>query len=63
VRAETAAGLAYLGLEVDAAANQSVSPDADISAPGSAVRVLVITAREDVEIAGQVRDVLGRRGS
>lgn len=58
VRAETAAGLAFLGVEVDADRNQAASGDADISAPGAAVRTLRITAREDVEIARQVREVL-----
>jgi acetate kinase len=38
--------------------NEAPSGDQDVSAPGAAVRSLVITAREDIEIARQVRGVL-----
>ena len=34
--------------------------DAEIGAPGAAVRTLVVTAREDLEIARQVRELLAR---
>jgi acetate kinase len=43
---------------VDEGRNAAAEPDCDISAPGAAVRTLVITAREDVEIARQARAVL-----
>ncbi len=43
---------------IDEQRNQAASSDADISAPGAAVRTLVITAREDIEIARQVRATL-----
>ncbi len=59
IRALTAEGLDYLGVSLDAAANESAQPDADVSAAGSRVRTLVIAAREDLEIARQVRKVLG----
>jgi acetate kinase len=58
IRARLAADLAYLGVAVDGRANESVDGDADISGSGSAVRVLVIAAREDLEVARQVREVL-----
>ncbi len=58
VRAEAAAGLAFLGVAVDPARNAAATGDADISASPGGVRTMVITAREDVEIAGQVRAVL-----
>ena len=58
VRADAAAGLAFLGVHVDHERNRDATPDADLSADRSAVRVLVITAREDVEIADQARQVL-----
>ncbi len=58
VRAETAAGLAFLGVRIDGALNRAASADADITGPGSAVRVLVVTAREDIEIARQAHQVL-----
>ena len=59
VRAQTVAGLRYLGLELDDRANRGCRPDAEIGAAGSRVRILVLAAREDLEIATQVRAVLG----
>jgi acetate kinase len=56
VRAAAADGLKFLGVSVDPA-QDSVSADADISGSGP-VRVLVVTAREDIEIARQSRAVL-----
>jgi acetate kinase len=61
LRAATAAGLAFLGVAIDDDSNSAAHGDADISAPGAAVRTLVITAREDIEIAGQTRAVLRDR--
>jgi acetate kinase len=43
---------------LDEARNHAAVPDCDIAAPESAVRVLAIEAREDAEIARQVRDVM-----
>ena len=63
VRAEAVAGLAFLGVTLDAARNRDCRPDADVGAGGSATRVLVIAAREDVEIAAQARRALVSRGS
>jgi acetate kinase len=59
VRALAAAGLRFLGVELDEAANARVDGDAEIGAPGAAARALVVTAREDLEIARQVRALLG----
>jgi acetate kinase len=58
VRAEAAAGLAFLGVAVDDAANRSAAADREISAVGSQVRTFVIRAREDVEIADACRRVM-----
>jgi acetate kinase len=52
--------LAFLGVEVDRALNDSADPDADVSPPGSPVRVAVIHAREDVVAARAARRVLSR---
>jgi len=60
VRAAAADGLAFLGVSLDPA-QDGVSTDADISGPGP-VRVLVINAREDIEIARQARAVLAGQG-
>jgi acetate kinase len=58
VRAQAAAGLAFLGVDVDAAANEAASGDAEITATGAQARTLVVAAREDLEIARQVRSVI-----
>jgi acetate kinase len=60
IRARAAAGLGFLGVELDPDANARATPDADVGAPGAAVRTVVVTAREDLEIARQVRDLVGR---
>jgi acetate kinase len=60
IRAEAAAGLAFLGVAIDPARNDVTYADAEVTAPGAAVRTLVITAREDAEMARQARSVLGR---
>jgi acetate kinase len=59
VRLGAAAGLGFLGVMIDAALNADAGPDVAVQAPQSAARVLVITAREDAEIARQVQAVLG----
>jgi acetate kinase len=58
VRAETVSGLRFLGVEIDPALNANVVADADISAPSAEVPTLVIKAREDIEVAREVRNVL-----
>ena len=58
VRAEAADGLAFLGVAIDPARNAGARADCDISAPGAPVTTLVITAREDAEIARQCRDLM-----
>ena len=60
MRAEAAAGLTFLGVGIDPARNDVTTSDAEITAPGAAVRTLVVTAREDIEIARQVRAALGQ---
>jgi acetate kinase len=55
VRTAAAAGLGFLGVELDAEANDGAVEDAEIGA--ARVRTFVITAREDREIARQVRSL------
>ena len=57
IRRRTVAGLAFLGLRLDQALNSEASGDAVVSAQSSRVAVLVVTAREDLEIARQVVSV------
>jgi acetate kinase len=59
VREEACSGLGFLGVKLDRAKNAAVAGDAEVSAPEAAVRVLIVEAREDIEIAHQVRRVLG----
>jgi len=63
VRERAARDLAFLGVEVDQARNRAGGDDREIGSPGAAVRTFVIAAREDVQIAHEVRDVLGVTGS
>jgi acetate kinase len=59
VRQSICAGLECLGLQLDAKANASCLPDADVALPRSRARILVIAAREDVTMLREVLQVLG----
>lgn len=61
VRGAAVAGLEFLGVAVDSGRNAAAQGDADISANGAAAATLVVAAREDLEIAGEVRRVLSGR--
>jgi acetate kinase len=58
VRAAAADGLRFLGVALDGGRNDAANGDADVSAAGAPVRTLVVSAREDLEIAAQVRALL-----
>jgi acetate kinase len=58
IRAAAAAGLGFLGVAVDPARNEAVDGDTEISGGGAAARTVVVRAREDLEIASQVRALL-----
>jgi acetate kinase len=58
LRARVAGGLDLLGVRLDAARNAAAAGDADVGAPVARVHTLVVTAREDLEIARQVRGLL-----
>jgi len=62
VRELAAGGLGFLGVAIDPRLNVEAAGDVEISAPGASARTLVITAREDVEIARAVRGVLRGEG-
>jgi acetate kinase len=57
LRAEAAAGLGFLGVRLDPARNEATA-DAEIGDSGAPVRAMVVTAREDAEIARQARSVI-----
>jgi acetate kinase len=56
-------GLGFLGVRPDAENNDAGTGDREIGAPDAPVRSLVIAAREDLEIARQVRSALGEQAS
>ncbi|MGH9132340.1 MAG: acetate/propionate family kinase [Ilumatobacteraceae bacterium] len=58
VREAAVAGLGFLGLALDPAANEATTGDGEIGAAGAPARTVVVTSREDLEIAGQVRRAL-----
>jgi acetate kinase len=60
IRSETCAGLKWLGVQIDEAANVAVDrSDCDVSSPGAAICTLVVHAREDLQIAAECRRALG----
>lgn len=58
VRRRAAERLGFLGVRVDDEANDSRSADRDVSAPGAMARVVVVAAREDLEISREVRSLV-----
>jgi acetate kinase len=58
IRRRAAAGLAFLGVAVDEAADAAAEPDADVTGSGATVRTLVVRAREDLQMAREVRATL-----
>jgi acetate kinase len=61
VRRRATEGLSFLGVMVHRELNDKAEPDAEISATGSPVRTFVVEAREDIEIALGVQQVLDKR--
>jgi acetate kinase len=59
LRADTCDGLAFLGVKLEASSNRAIQGDRLISPEGRVPAVLVVHAREDLEIAGHVRELLG----
>jgi acetate kinase len=59
IRKRVCEKLRYLGLQMDAAANENCQPDADIATPSSTVRILVIATREDLTIMRETRRLVG----
>ena len=63
VRERVCTRLAFLGIVIDTQRNAAAAPDCDVAAPGSAVRVAVIRAREELVAAHAARAVLGARSA
>jgi acetate kinase len=60
VRERATASLGWLGAELDLDRNDAAQGDGIVSTDGSATAVLVVEAREDLEIARQARELLSR---
>lgn len=58
VRHDICVRLGFLGVDLDAGANAVAVPDVDVHAPGAAVRVTVLHAREDVVAARAARELI-----
>lgn len=58
IRGRAAAGLGFLGVALDPLANEGPRLDAEIGRSDAAVRSFVIEAREDLQIAREVRRLL-----
>jgi acetate kinase len=61
VRATACAALGFAGVSLDSDRNESLLGEGEIGMAGANVRAFVVAAREDVEIARQVRALLSRR--
>jgi len=57
IRSLAVQGLAFLGAVLDEEANLS-APDTEVTDPRSAVQIAVVSAREDIQIASEVRSLL-----
>jgi acetate kinase len=62
VRASIALPLAWMGMELDQGKNAVATPDADVAAAGSPVRILVVHTREDLMVARETRRIVARNG-
>jgi len=58
VRLRSTEGLEFLGVKIDRTANDAARPDQELTAAGARARTFVIEAREDLEIARGVCQVL-----
>jgi acetate kinase len=58
VRRRVAERVAFLGVALDPVVNAEAAPDADVGDGRASVRCVVIEAREDLEIATEVHQVL-----
>ncbi len=58
VRAAAVDGLGFLGLAIEPRRNAATSGDCEISRPDATARTIVVSSREDLEIARQVRELL-----
>jgi acetate kinase len=58
IRSLASDGLGFLGVHIDGERNRTATEDCDLTSQGAGVSSVVVGAREDLEIARQVRTVL-----
>ena len=58
LRARAVAGLAFLGLAIDAEKNARTTGDGDVSDAGARGKTVVVASREDLQIARLVGEAL-----
>lgn len=58
IRAQVCEGMSFLGIELDADANQKAKPDIDVSAKTATVQTLVIATREELTMWQEVLNAL-----
>ena len=58
IRARASDSLGFLGVSIDETRNRRAAGDADISVTGARVRALVVEAREELQIAREIRELL-----
>ena len=58
IRLQAGSRLGFLGIAVDESRNLAIDGDGEVSAGDARVRTLVVAAREDLEIARQVRSAI-----
>ncbi len=60
IREKAIAPLGFLGLEIDPALNHACQPDCDISRANSKSRVLVLAAREELQMLNEIESLLNQ---
>jgi acetate kinase len=60
IREKVIAPLGFLGLEIDTALNNACQPDCDISKANSKSRVLVLAAREELQMLHEIESLLNQ---
>ncbi|MGE5585901.1 MAG: acetate/propionate family kinase [Bacillota bacterium] len=63
LRQRVCEGISFLGVRIDPAKNDVRGKEADISAEGSAVRVLVVPTNEELVIARDTMEIVSSRGA
>ena len=57
IRGKVISQLGFLGLEIDSALNDACKPDSDISTTSSKARILVLTAREEMQMLHEIESI------